>query len=365
MTPEFLKNPILLAPDNFTPLVRTPWAGNQIGQRIKNKLVPSAVGQRIGESWEFSCDPTFPSQVPGAQCTLPELVARYPEDVLSPAAVTDGHVTCEILLKIINVAEPLSLQVHPDDENPHLKVGECGKPESWLILDREPGAGIYLGFSRSLGRDELRQLLLDGDRAKDVLQFIPVEPGDYFDLAPGVPHAIGAGITLLEPQRIKTGFSGKTYRLWDWGRRYNVSGLPDVAGQPRELHIEESLRIINPRQQVGQQFVATIRRHPRLEKLTMGSQAWFYPENNYYQLVRIRTERKTLLRAQIQSGYGAAVVLQGQVMLEGAGGHNVTVLQGQPLLLPYRAWPLTIQAEEPMELAIVVPRGARFEFLLR
>ena len=47
-----------------------------------------------------------------------------------------------------------------------------------------------------------------------------VKPGDYFEIEPGVTHAIGPGVTLLEPQRIIKGQSGKTYRLWDWGRKY-------------------------------------------------------------------------------------------------------------------------------------------------
>ena len=37
---------------------------------------------------------------------------------------------------------------------------------------------------------------------RPVLQFVAVKPGDYFEIEPGVPHAIGPGLVLLEPQRI-------------------------------------------------------------------------------------------------------------------------------------------------------------------
>lgn len=358
MVHELFHHPIPLTPDRFTPLARTPWAGAVIGEKYKKNLVPGVAGHMIGESWEFSCDPAFPSQVSGLECSLPELVARDPVAVLSPELVRRGVTTCEILLKLINAAEPLSLQVHPDDADPALKPGECGKPESWLVLDREPGAGLYLGFSRAISKDLLRQILQDGDKARGVLQFVPVEPGDYFDLSPGVPHAIGAGVTLLEPQRIRAGFSGKTYRLWDWGRRYDAHGRQDPQGQPRELHVEESLRIIDPERQVGPDYLATIRRQPHVKELSPALTAWIYPENSYYQLVRFKSSGAESHTFSMQSGYGAALVLHGEVQIKGRGGRAVRGQQGQPLLLPFASWPLTLEFKPGADLAIVVPSGA-------
>jgi hypothetical protein len=59
-----------------------------------------------------------------------------------------------------------------------------------------------------------------------------------------VPHAIGAGVTLLEPQYVEPGKKGLTYRFWDWNRRYDPQGLPDaVRGKARELHVARSLAV--------------------------------------------------------------------------------------------------------------------------
>ena len=147
------------------------------------------MGSRIGEAWEFSCDPDFPSTLPGHNISLPELVQAMPEAVLSPG---QAHTGVEILVKLLNAGDELSLQVHPADDDPNLSDVECGKPESWYILHAEEKAGIYLGFSKPVARDELRAMLLAGDdSARSVLQFVEVEPGDYFEIEPGVPHAIG------------------------------------------------------------------------------------------------------------------------------------------------------------------------------
>ncbi len=53
-------------------------------------------------------------------------------------------------------------------------------------------------------------------------------------LPSGRVHAIGGGNLILEIQQN----SDTTYRVYDWGRL-------DDKGNPRDLHIEESLRCIN------------------------------------------------------------------------------------------------------------------------
>src|SRR4051812_6984639 len=96
-TPEILtRGPVPLAADNFTPLARTPWAGDEIGQRYKAR-VSGAYGARIGESWEFSCDPAFPSRVRETGETLLSLIEAHPEAVLSRA----GPRACEVLVKLL------------------------------------------------------------------------------------------------------------------------------------------------------------------------------------------------------------------------------------------------------------------------
>lgn len=358
--PVDLRKPVLLHADNFMPLTRTPWAGSVITTCYKDEVVPEARGRMVGESWEFSCDPAYPSRIDGHDVTLPELVDAHPHEIFGEEEVGPNRiVNCEILVKMIDAAQPLSLQIHPTDDDQDLKPGTCGKPESWYVLRAQQGAGIYLGFNRSLKIQELRDLLLKEDAAKDVLQFVPVQPGDYFEISPGVPHAIGAGVTILEPQRLKAGSSGMTFRMWDWGRKYASNGTLDLnAGLPRELHLEQSLKLVNPERQFGPQFVDVCRRMPTHKRLK-GSKWTSFPENAYYQLHLVDTIEGDHLTLQLARGYGALVVLSGSMAACG-----VNLSKGRSALLPSNCFPLErVQLSPDTKLAIVVPAHAEFKVI--
>ncbi len=354
ITASALKEPQLLSQDNFTPLARTPWGGTVISRLYKNEILPNITGEKIGEAWEFSCDPQFPSRLMSTGDTLLSVVEAYPDLVLSPHATKKS---CELLVKLLNAAEPLSLQVHPRDGDSNLTAQECGKPESWYVLACEPGAGLYLGFSEAVEKETLRHALLNPDPAmmQRLLQFVPVAPGDYFEIEPGVVHAIGGGVTLLEPQRIVQGMSGKTYRLWDWGRRYNAKGELDmVAGTARELHIEASLKIIDSTTQVGMPYVNTLRRTPKITSYPSGVVAKLFPKNPYYQLCVLDFQAGATITVSIAGGYGAVTCLSGDINIK-----NVPLLKGQSALLPFAASPLVIAAPaRAAQVALLVPDSA-------
>jgi mannose-6-phosphate isomerase len=353
------KYPLLLRPDNFTPLSRTPWAGSLITQRFKSVVCPEAKGAKVGESWEFSCDPDFPSRLPDGT-SLIDLIRAHPVDILGKElASKSSHPTCELLIKLLNADEPLSLQIHPADDDPFLKPNECGKPESWLILSAEPGAGLYLGFNRSMQRDELRSIMLSGDSARDVLNFVPVQSGDYFEIEPGVPHAIGPGLCLLEPQRIVFGKSGKTFRFWDWGRKYNKQGQSDINGEPRELHLDAALRLADPMTQVGDRFVSSLRRKASKAAVGRHSQWLRFPPNPYYQVNLLKIAKGDHLHLQLQDGYAVASVLSGSMLIENQR-RLLSVCTGHTMLIPAHCHTSKLSpADDEVEIAIVVPTGVR------
>ena len=356
--PAWLRAPIPLLPNNFTPLTRTPWGGTVIASHYKRAY--ALPGTVIGEAWEFSCDPAFPSRLQRENLSLLEVVEKWPEAILSPSLAKSGA-SCEILVKLLDAADPLSLQVHPRDGDQHLRAGECGKPESWLVLKAAPGAGIYLGFSRPVSRSMLREALLRGDAAKDLLHFVSVKPGDYFEIQPGVPHAIGGGVTLLEPQRILTGQAGKTYRMWDWGRRYDKDGRLDMqSGDARPLHVDESLPLVDPEHQVGEAFVATLRREPRVINLAGGISVREFPANPYYKTALAIVPAGAELNLRIEDGYSAMLMLEGQL-----DANDVKLAQGQTALVPFAAAPLSMVASERSEIAFVAPAGASLQFTSR
>jgi mannose-6-phosphate isomerase len=126
-----------------------------------------------------------------------------------------------LLVKLIFTSERLSVQVHPDDG----EDGPRGKTEMWHILEAEPGATIALGFRERITRERLVEATRTGE-IEDLLNWIPVKPGQTFFTKAHTVHAIGAGIVLCEIQQ----YSDVTYRLWDYGR-------------PREIHVEKAVPI--------------------------------------------------------------------------------------------------------------------------
>ena len=70
-------------------------------------------------------------------------------------------------------------------------------------------ADLYLGFSRPMSRDALGESIRSGADLTPFLQKVSVSAGDYFELGPGVPHSLGPGMVVLEPQRVLPGKAAK------------------------------------------------------------------------------------------------------------------------------------------------------------
>lgn len=250
--------PVLLRPDNWTSPERTPWGGRAILERLKADLdIPAdkRAWPAIGESWELSFDPAMPSR-DRAGTTLSEHIAADPRAWLGEDAGTAEHAR-SFLVKLLDAKEALSVQVHPAAGDPELAPHESGKPEAWIVLAREPGAGLWLGLREGVTRADFERALDasgDVDHVRELLNFVPVEVGDAFVIDAGTVHAVGPGVTLLEPQLVAPGKSGVTYRFWDWGRRF--------GGVARPLHRERSLAVTAWDKPGGDAFVASCRRTP-------------------------------------------------------------------------------------------------------
>ena len=135
-----------------------------------------------------------------------------------------------LLVKWLFTSEKLSVQVHPSDAQARARGMTSGKEECWYIVDAEPGAVLGMGTKRSLDEAELRAASLSGE-IEELLDWKPVQAGDYFYIPAGTVHAIGAGVTLVEIQQN----ADITYRLYDYNRLDN--------GKLRELHLEDGVAV--------------------------------------------------------------------------------------------------------------------------
>jgi mannose-6-phosphate isomerase len=234
-------HPLRLRADNFTPPARTPWGGTRMLQRYKAGLGLSVADPHAprGEAWELSVSDELPSATASGEL-LRDVLARDPGAWLGREAARGGTA---LLVKWLDAADDLSLQIHPEDDYRGLGASEAGKLEGWYVLERDPDALIYFGFRSGVGLRDVRRALDGGADVSALMAPCSVAPGDFLLVEPGTPHAIGRGITLLEPQLVVPGKRGLTYRYWDWNRRYDAAGKPSANGKPRELHVEHALAV--------------------------------------------------------------------------------------------------------------------------
>lgn len=220
-----------LYPLTFHPIFKERvWGGRRLA-RLFGKPLPT--GAPIGESWEISDRPGDVSVVahgPLAGKDLHWLVENRRADLLGKARLEGGRFP--LLLKLLDAQDKLSLQVHP----PAHRAGELHgdpKTELWFIAEAAPGAELYVGLKAGVTRAVFEQRIRDG-RVAGCFHRVPVRAGDAMFLPSGRVHAIGAGLVIFEIQQN----SDTTYRVFDWNR-------VGLDGQPRELHVAQSLASID------------------------------------------------------------------------------------------------------------------------
>src|SRR5512146_1358532 len=79
--------------------------------------------------------------------TLSEAAAQFGETLLGARAISRTGTRFPLLIKLLDCAEWLSLQVHPNDEqaNEMEGPGQFGKTEAWHVLDSKPDAKLIAG----------------------------------------------------------------------------------------------------------------------------------------------------------------------------------------------------------------------------
>ena len=200
------------------------WGGHRLRQELRKDC-----GMGItAESWELSTHPDGLCRIEngaGAGETLAAWLADHPTALGTRAG---RRTDAPVLIKFIDAAQNLSVQVHPDDAYARRVEGDAGKTELWYVLDAAEGAEVICGVSAPLTREELAEKAADGSIVS-VLNHVPVKRGDALLVRAGTLHGIGAGVLICEIQQA----SNVTYRVYDYGR-------VDASGKPRDLHIAKA-----------------------------------------------------------------------------------------------------------------------------
>lgn len=187
----------------------------------------------IGEAWIVYEGNRIESG-PLAGQTLGEVSEEYGEALLGRKVAARTGTRFPLLIKLLDCADWLSVQVHPNDRQAKELEGpdQFGKTEAWHILKAEPDAKLICGLREGSTREAMAEAIRNGT-ITDLADHLHVHTGDSVFTPATTIHALGPGLFLYEIQQT----SDITYRVYDWGR-------PQSAG--RKLHIEQSIKVSDP-----------------------------------------------------------------------------------------------------------------------
>ncbi|MDX9991875.1 MAG: class I mannose-6-phosphate isomerase [Anaerolineales bacterium] len=239
---------------------------------------------------------------PFAGRSLAELLEDHASEILGTRARQERF---PLLIKLLDCARWLSLQVHPDDrlacelEGP----GFMGKTEAWYILGAAPDSELIAGLKPNTTPAALADAIRAGEKILDLVEYHPVQTGDTVFMPAGTIHALGPGLLAYEVQQT----SDLTYRVFDWNR-------PRTGG--RELHIEKSLAVSNP--------------HARGQIQRFDSQQEDLVSCDYFQLERLSLPQTRDTRGE---SFHALTVIDGVAQLQTEDG-LLTLAKFDSALIP-------------------------------
>ena len=296
------------------------WGGNRL-RREYGKDLPC---EPLAETWECSTHPDGPSKVSEGRWAgmgLDEVLKAHPQWLGSRYA---GQNELPILIKFIDAAKDLSVQVHPDDAYALAHENESGKTEMWYVLDAKPGAKIVYGFAHDVTKEQVLRSLEQG-HVTDYLQQIPVRKNDVFFVEPGTVHAIGGGVLLAEIQQN----SNVTYRVYDYERT-------DKHGHKRPLHVEKALDVMNLK------CARSPRQNLRLMRYQPGSASEILCRCPYFQVDRVLVSSEYRLRVEATS-FQVLLVLEGEMRI--GKTDMLTARKGDCVFLPADCGEVLVQGK--------------------
>lgn len=222
-----------LYPLKFTPILKDKIWG---GEKLNKLLNKEKASNKAGESWELSGYEGDISVVENgflAGNDIQELSEIYMGDLLGQRVYNEFGLNFPLLIKFIDAADDLSIQVHPNDVQAKERHNSFGKTEMWYVVQADKDAYLISGFNQEVNK-ELYLKKLEENKILDILNKENVSKGDVFFMPAGRIHAIGTGCLIAEIQQT----SDITYRVYDFDRK-------DDKGNTRELHTEEAVDVID------------------------------------------------------------------------------------------------------------------------
>lgn len=261
---------------------------------------------------------------------LSDAIAADPGSWLGHAHVRRHGSDPMLLVKLLDAGQRLPIHAHPDGAFAAQHVHSAhGKAEAWYIL--EPGT-VYLGLREPLDRADLLQLVQDQDTARmlSLMHAVKVEPHDTVFVPPGLLHAIGAGILLLEVQEPED-----LSILLEW-KGFDLDGATDGH---LGLGFDVALDAVETTHRTRVEIRSLVRRNqvsgPVLD-----------PESSrYFRLDRMPSGET------FPAGFAIVVALSGSTSIELSGGAIMQLQRGMTVILPFAAGDVTLHGDGAVLIA--------------
>lgn len=278
------------------------------GHRLAEEYGIQSDKDVLAEAWVLSCHPDGPCVIvngPNAGKTL----AQYIQENGSRALGTHCRRFRDfpILVKFIDAAQNLSVQVHPGNRYALAEEHQYGKTEMWYVMDAAPNSFLYYGFKREVSQEEFARRIQE-DTLLEVLNAVPVQKGDVLFIESGTIHAIGAGILIAEIQQN----SNVTYRVYDYGR-------VGKDGKKRDLHIEKALAVTN-----------------RVPILRSGRSYPHVADCDYFTVDRLNLDGSVMRKVEgavNEDSFVSILIMNGKGSIS-CGGERVPYQKGDSVFLP-------------------------------
>lgn len=278
------------------------------GHRLAEEYGIQSDKDVLAEAWVLSCHPDGPCVIvngPNAGKTL----AQYIQENGSQALGTHCRRFRDfpILIKFIDAAQNLSVQVHPGNRYALAEEHQYGKTEMWYVMDAAPNSFLYYGFKREVSQEEFARRIQE-DTLLEVLNAVPVQKGDVLFIESGTIHAIGAGILIAEIQQN----SNVTYRVYDYG-------WVGKDGKKRDLHIEKALAVTN-----------------RVPILRSGRSYPHVADCDYFTVDRLNLDGSVMRKVEgavNEDSFVSILIMNGKGSIS-CGGEQVPYQKGDSVFLP-------------------------------
>jgi predicted NBD/HSP70 family sugar kinase/mannose-6-phosphate isomerase class I len=244
----------------------------------------------------------------------------------------------------------LSIQCHPS--LPYIKkhFGETiTQDETYYILDRKPGAGVYLGFNEDIDPAAFRHALEQSQAAnqaidiEEYVQLLPAQKHDLFLIPNQTIHGSGINNLVLEISATPYIF---TFKMYDWMRL-------DLDGMPRPINIEHAFNNLDfnrKGESVRQELVS----RPQLLRSTPAYQLQLLPTHpeHFYSIHRITLKEN--MRVSTDGRCHLLMLVEGQELIVATPGRRFTLHFAETFVLPAAAGEYQLFNPNPQQPILII-----------